>query len=453
MSRLLIEFDDHTKNADDMLIPVDVLDHRFERVAQTVLRMPANGEVTVPGPGLYLVRADLPTGEPVSITVRVDEATDTGTARLTAAESSPRETLAWAYAQQSVKQFSGALPPSKPRPKRAKESGFESFSLEDAPGAPAAPLARWPFVRVVETYRQDTAGPEWRFVPSGSTVTTDRDVAKQDPRLLRQATVRVPPEDRMPERCCPIYVLRGVTSAQGSPESLDMIALPTTTDPTLLFVRNEAEGQGIGAVRTLVRGAGKNAEGLLAYLDQGAISAARRIGDEVIKEAVELMEDKRDNPFGAAIGGYFLLSARSVERWAWMKNLADWFPMIPDGPIIYGVSCLRDESADNAEGRHYLLQAVARGIPTYTVGLRLLFDALRGLAQEGKDDEVEAALTRVRHIAAYSDWTSQTTTFSFPRQSDPFPVTLDPEPLDLLDHLADSIRHSDAATVDSLLGD
>ena len=433
MSRLLIEFDDHTKNAHDMLIPVDVLDHRFERVAQTVLRMPSNGEVTVPGPGLYLVRADLPTGEPVSITVRVDEATDTGTARLTAGESSPRETLAWAYAQQSVKQFSGALPPSKPRPKRAKESGFESFAPEDArEDASAAPAAPAPTVSILETYRQETAGPEWRFVPSRATITPDWDVAKQDPRLLLQATIRVPPEDRPPERCAPIYVLRSVMSAPGSPASLDMIALPTTTDPTLLFVRNEAEGQGIGAVRTLVRGATRNAEGLLAYLDQGAIAAARRIGDEVIKEAVALMEDKRENPFAAAIGGYFLLSARRVERWTWMKNLADWFPMIPDGPVIYGVSCLRDESADNAEGRHYLLQAVSRGIPTYTVGLRLLFDALRGLAQEGKDGEVEAALARVRQIAAYADWTSQTTTFSFPQQSDQFPVTLgDASPPDM----------------------
>ncbi len=72
MSRLVIEFDDHTKNADDMLVPVDVLDHSFKRVAQTVLRMPADGRVDVPGPGLYLVRADLPTGESVSITARVD---------------------------------------------------------------------------------------------------------------------------------------------------------------------------------------------------------------------------------------------------------------------------------------------------------------------------------------------------------------------------------------------
>ncbi len=68
--------------------------------------------------------------------------------------------------------------------------------------------------------------------------------------------------------------------------------------------------------------------------------------------------------------------------------------------------------------------AVERGIPTYTIGLRLLFDALRGLTQQRNDDEVAAALARVRQIAAYADWTSQTTTFSFPQQADRFPVTL-----------------------------
>ncbi len=74
-----------------------------------------------------------------------------------------------------------------------------------------------PRVRIVDTYRQESVGPEWRFVPSRSAVHHDWDVARQDPRLLMQATINVPPEDRVPERCAPLYVLRGVTASPGAP--------------------------------------------------------------------------------------------------------------------------------------------------------------------------------------------------------------------------------------------
>jgi hypothetical protein len=121
-------------------------------------------------------------------------------------------------------------------------------------------------------------------------------------------------------------------------------------------------------------------------------TAVHRLGASVIDKAVSLLADKLEDPFGASIAGYVLLrmAARPQEqlvRQGWMKKLANWFPLIPHGAVIYGASLLRDEAAEDdpavvVETRSYLLGAVSRGIPTYTMGLRLLFDKLRSLAEQ-----------------------------------------------------------------------
>jgi hypothetical protein len=176
-------------------------------------------------------------------------------------------------------------------------------------------------------------------------------------------------------------------------------------------------------VQALVRGARAQAETLLAYVENGVFAAVHQLSPDVVRDAVSLLWDKLEDPFGAAIAGYVLLrttaqAEEQQDRQGWMRNLADWFPLIPDGAVIYGAALLRGVQAEDptrvAEARAYLLEAVSRGIPTYTMGLRLLFDTLRSLVEKREGDtQLAAALARVRAVAAYADWTAQTTTLTY----------------------------------------
>jgi hypothetical protein len=410
VSRITIDFDAHTRNAWGTLVAVDVLNERFEHVLSDTVEMPQPRTLDVPAPGLYLVRAELPTGEPVSTTVRVGEGPDPAVAILTAAEVSPRETLAWAYARQSVRNVSGGSLTAwtqKVARQTADSGGLDTLS-----------------VTIPGIFRQ-VVGPEWKFVPAAGSVNADAAVANQDPRLVVQVKIDIPEEDQVAERCGPVYVQRSIKASPDAPAEIDVIAVPTAVDPTMLFVRNETQGPGTRAIRTLVRGANPKAEGLLAYLNNGAFPSAKRIAQAVTVEALRTMADTRRDPFAAAIAGYFRLSSGQIGRLDWMRRLTEWFPMMPDGPVICGVAVLRSGTDDASldEARSYLLQAVERGIPTYTVGLRLLFDALRALAERAPNDhELLSAVARVRAVAASTEWTSQTTTFSFDRLSEHVPL-------------------------------
>jgi hypothetical protein len=182
----------------------------------------------------------------------------------------------------------------------------------------------------------------------------------------------------------------------------------------VLFVLTEDSVAPAATVQTLVRGAAAPAETLLAYLDNGVFATAHRLSERVVDAAVEILRDKREDPFGAALAGYLLLRTGKIlpEKQAWMRNLRDWFPLIPDGPVVCGTALLRAGDVEGA--RENLLEAVIRGIPTYTIGLRMLFDALSALAEEREGDtELATALAKVRAVTAYADWTRQTTTLTY----------------------------------------
>jgi hypothetical protein len=130
-----------------------------------------------------------------------------------------------------------------------------------------------------------------------------------------------------------------------------------------------------------------------------------------------LLEMKKDDPFGAAIAGYYLLRMAKLDQLQWMKNLADWFIEVPDGAIVYAIGLLRSswQPEQRLQAMSYLVEAARRGIPLYTAGLRLLFDHLRSFAREfASDMAVKEALERIRSVAAHADWEALTTTIVFP---------------------------------------
>ena len=136
------------------------------------------------------------------------------------------------------------------------------------------------------------------------------------------------------------------------------------------------------------------ADTILGYLQRGDLYSAETM-TEWVDEAEELLLSKKNDPYAATVGAYLLLRLkRFANLHSWAKNLADGFPFLPDGCIIWAWQMMHQQSPDRSEIRKYLLQAAERGLPMYTDGLRLLLDGLRllgGEAQFARDRLLERA--------------------------------------------------------------
>jgi hypothetical protein len=152
-------------------------------------------------------------------------------------------------------------------------------------------------------------------------------------------------------------------------------------------------GNRIGvAVRDPAIGAG------LAYLANGALSHAATLFEDVLA----MLYGQVQNPLAAAAAGYVLAGTEITQdptEWdSWIENLHDWFPSMSDGSILWAVRSLRTARSDDdvERARNRLLEAFARGLPIFTLGLSWLVDAL----SEFPDDErCRAALDQVRRLS------------------------------------------------------
>ncbi|MDQ2996976.1 MAG: hypothetical protein M3R61_07980 [Chloroflexota bacterium] len=139
---------------------------------------------------------------------------------------------------------------------------------------------------------------------------------------------------------------------------------------------------------------GDNAvDALLGYIHSGALTAAQQMAPAMITRAENFLYAKQSQPLYAIIAAYALLKVGSANRLNWIANLADWFPLLTDGAIIYGWYLIRNGEAEQA--RRYFRQALEHGLPMYTEGIRLLRDGLRfvsGLYPDDIDLQHDAAL-------------------------------------------------------------
>ncbi len=92
---------------------------------------------------------------------------------------------------------------------------------------------------------------------------------------------------------------------------------------------------------------------MIGFLASGDVKTAARINGELEETAKSLLYKKLINPYAAAAGGYVLLansaSARRPAWHGWVENLSDWFPWLPDGPIIRGALHLQREEMTTHE--------------------------------------------------------------------------------------------------------
>jgi hypothetical protein len=150
------------------------------------------------------------------------------------------------------------------------------------------------------------------------------------------------------------------------------------------------------------------ADTIMSYLQRGDLYSAEAMTQWVDEAQVLLFEKMRD-PYAAAVGAYLLLRLKRFnEMREWARNLANRFPFLPDGCIIWAWQLIHQQPSNTEEIRKYLHMAVDRGLPVYSEGLRLLTDGLRLLGSDG-----ETALQGLLNSVGVILWTSPLTASLF----------------------------------------
>jgi hypothetical protein len=151
---------------------------------------------------------------------------------------------------------------------------------------------------------------------------------------------------------------------------------------------------------------------LIGYLGSGDLPSATTI----LNQAKDILMYKVHNPFAAAAGAYVLLEQiqiASKQEWhTWIYNLTNFFKWFPDGAIQWAWLQLAksDENDTSAILRHNLLEAYQRGLPYYSVGVRMLLNSLTIFAQRLQDNKqrdlsIEQALKNVQLLASRTNRT------------------------------------------------
>lgn len=303
-------------------------------------------------PGQYLVEAYLPNGEVVTQTVDVQQGTVDVHLRGT---NSPHEWLSWQH-------FNGYTPS---RTSGTTDAGAKPIPLELV----AAPVSL-PHLLLDLWHGGDPAAVPWQHlnVPPRP----DSHAPMFDPALNVTSYLYDSAKWNQGDRC---YALTGnllavmpvpwrQTAAGGNAE-VDVM-LEATPDDHEWPVRMSV------VVRDNIMSS------VFGYLSSGDLPAAGRVTDT----AIHYLFEKVENPVAAAGGAYVLVRLPREPKkpeWApWLQNLRNWFPWLPDGAILDGWAHLQGigRKADVKQALTAFLQAVDRGLPFYSSGVKLLYEGL-----------------------------------------------------------------------------
>jgi hypothetical protein len=157
---------------------------------------------------------------------------------------------------------------------------------------------------------------------------------------------------------------------------------------------------------------------LLSFLAAGDPASAGDVSKALYDEAQSLLWGKLANPYAAAAGGYVLVrtlrGAELPDWYSWLANLDNWFPWMPDGAVLHGWQQLLQGDDESIEiARNCFIEAVRRGVPIYTDGVRLLVRGLSRLSRDpalARDRALHGALHRARIFASAVDPTKPFTT-------------------------------------------
>jgi hypothetical protein len=157
-------------------------------------------------------------------------------------------------------------------------------------------------------------------------------------------------------------------------------------------------------------------EALLQLIKPGSIKIAE---DFIGKQnAEDLLREKYVDANAASIGAYYLLRSGAYKKTVgWMRNLANDFPFLPDGPAIYAaqlINKMRPGIKLIEESRKYFLIAAERGLPVYTMGFIILREGLIKMSNHfGSDDqEISVSLKKIEYYHKMIDYTRDVTTLN-----------------------------------------
>ncbi len=141
-------------------------------------------------------------------------------------------------------------------------------------------------------------------------------------------------------------------------------------------------------------------EALMEYLSSGDWPSVKAVY-KVVNRLGTNFDFKIQEPFTAAIAAYIdALAGDEHLKWSEMvaNCLADNYWMADIG-IAVGWTLLRDAETNSSgfvQARQLILGAVERGLPYFTIGLRVLSDALNYLTVvDAKDQPAKRALAAV----------------------------------------------------------
>ena len=357
--------------------------------------------VAVP-PGLYLARTFLPGGEMVMQQCSIEGESDSAYLRL--AREVPEVSIASAS-----EIFDGGL----------RKGVLEAFGTRGAAHSPPTPTNIRDSDKAGDTDESEEAASqaglgfviddvesatplELDFLAAGSPqdaafVAWRNALQLAVPRAAGGLYLRLP--DLPPGRRAPLLRISGA--------GLDARLLTLPGDCVAVGVSLE-RGEGTRRdsapqLRVVVQTRSPQAESLLGLLTAGQFAGATDL-------AKDLLHDKVDNPWAAAIGAYVLMRGGQLVRLrSWIERLDNDYPWLPDGTLLHAWTLLRLETAVDRSCSLFLA-AHERGTPIYSQGLRLLLDGLKLACQRRPDDgALNAALVRVQEVASCAIWRSPLT--------------------------------------------
>jgi hypothetical protein len=147
---------------------------------------------------------------------------------------------------------------------------------------------------------------------------------------------------------------------------------------------------------------------LLAFVGSRDFAAGETLlSSNMYRTAIDALKDKMSNPLAAVAGALIAVANSSSDIdnfWdPWLVNLTNWFPDIPDGPIILGRRRLmRARIAEEIkEARDYFMKGFDRGVPVYSLSMDWLARGLENLP--GDDAELDKRRRAVRAFANRAD--------------------------------------------------
>jgi hypothetical protein len=157
---------------------------------------------------------------------------------------------------------------------------------------------------------------------------------------------------------------------------------------------------------------------LMSYLRHNLFDQTRQLLQLQSTFAEQLLEEKRANPLGAAVGAYALLKLGNVAQLHdWTGNLFNWFPWLPDGAAIHGEFLARN--GQHKQALNAFLKMGERGLPTFSDGLSYALDRLRiyTTVTDRQSDQIDvksakALLERLIPYATHSDFNQSFLTYT-----------------------------------------